>query len=624
MEQRPEPTKFARPLAACIQSLALIITIVGARLWLISVYSTSLPILDQWDAEAALLFKPWLENTLGFADLFTPHNDHRMFPSRLLALGLLRLNDQWDAQLEMVANAALCGLMGWVVATGLARIFGIKYRLPVFVAVALWLALPYGHENTLWGFQSAFYFLLFFSLVAIWGLGFFAPSSRHWWLGATAAAWACFSMGSGFFAAAAVLMLELLRIVSRRRPWRAAAPTFLLCLAMIALGCVFRVHFAPHDALKAATVGAWLSVFARCLAWPYIAFPIAAFLLYLPWGICSVALLRGWQGMRRTQFEVVFVGGLWVIVQAAAIAYARGEGGRIPIASRYMDILALGTLLNGVAVIVLVAQATPPKSALRTLATAGAALWLSAPIAGAGWLGFQKVGVGPGREVLRPMEENVRAYVETHDRSYLAGDIPYPSAIRLATLLDDPTIRKILPALVRAPLPIQMRAGTNRAFVPDGLPPELPRRPYEKIWGSYSDAGPAARGSIESEIFNSPFPYLRFETAADAQTDMFLQLRDEASGQTTRIRAKTPIDQVWRWQTVPAPGSELRLIASDNNSRHWLAFRQPRETGRWSFYAQVLVSQGKNVLISGTGLWAFLIIGALLRHRAREPIEPKA
>jgi hypothetical protein len=43
-------------------------------------------------------------------------------------------------------------------------------------------------------------------------------------------------------------------------------------------------------------------------------------------------------------------------------------------------------------------------------------------------------------EALLPIEENVRAYVMTGDRKYLAekGSIPYPDARRLAELLDDP------------------------------------------------------------------------------------------------------------------------------------------------------------------------------------------
>src|ERR1043166_4886362 len=154
-----------------LEYLALFLVVVGARFWLVSLYGSAVPIGDQWDGEAANLFKPWIEGTLRFGDLLQPHNEHRIFLSRLLALGLLWLNSQWDAQLEMAVNALLCGTIAVLVALALVRLFGGHARTLIILAVGLWLALPYGHENTLWGFQSSFYFLIFFSLLAIWGLG---------------------------------------------------------------------------------------------------------------------------------------------------------------------------------------------------------------------------------------------------------------------------------------------------------------------------------------------------------------------------------------------------------------------------------------------------------------------
>jgi hypothetical protein len=63
-----------------LEYLALFLIVVGARLWLVSLYGSSVPFMDQWDDEGATLFKPWLEGTLRLSDLFQPHNEHRIVP----------------------------------------------------------------------------------------------------------------------------------------------------------------------------------------------------------------------------------------------------------------------------------------------------------------------------------------------------------------------------------------------------------------------------------------------------------------------------------------------------------------------------------------------------------------
>src|SRR4051812_41152519 len=87
--------------------LAVFLIIFGAKLVLISLYSSPLPFFDQWQGEGKTLLLPWVEGRLGWRDLFVPHNDHRIFWTRLLVLGLFQLNQQWDTQLEMVVAAAL-------------------------------------------------------------------------------------------------------------------------------------------------------------------------------------------------------------------------------------------------------------------------------------------------------------------------------------------------------------------------------------------------------------------------------------------------------------------------------------------------------------------------------------
>jgi hypothetical protein len=82
----------------------MVAVIFGAKLWLISAFGSPTPFSDQWDVEAAWLFKPYVEGTLRIGDLLSPHNEHRPFWSRLFDLALLELNGRWDPIIEMTSN----------------------------------------------------------------------------------------------------------------------------------------------------------------------------------------------------------------------------------------------------------------------------------------------------------------------------------------------------------------------------------------------------------------------------------------------------------------------------------------------------------------------------------------
>lgn len=309
--------------------LALFLIVVGARLWLVFLYGSPVPFMDQWDGEGATLFKPWLEGTLRLSDFFQPHNEHRIVLSRLLALGLLALNGQWDAQLEMAVNALLCGAMAVLIAVALVRLFGPDLRTLIVLIVGLWAALPYGHENTLWAFESSFYFLLFFSLVALWGLASQASFSWRWWAGAVGLVLACLSMASGFFAALALLGLSALRLFTGRRLNRDSVILIVLCGTVVAVAFYFRTIVPGHAAIRADSFSVWANFFGSCLAWPFCGTPAACIIMYLPVGALVVRYLSkrpvDFDETWGRQAEIVIAVGGWVILQAAAMAYFRGE-----------------------------------------------------------------------------------------------------------------------------------------------------------------------------------------------------------------------------------------------------------------------------------------------------------
>ena len=111
------------------------------------------PFWDEWDGTAPL-FEKMLAGTLGFADFFAQHNEHRILFPRLIFFGLGRLT-HWNirAELFVIWFLALICLFniwqmtwrsGWKDST---RSFWILFSSSVL------LFSPLNRDNFLWGFQ---------------------------------------------------------------------------------------------------------------------------------------------------------------------------------------------------------------------------------------------------------------------------------------------------------------------------------------------------------------------------------------------------------------------------------------------------------------------------------------
>src|SRR6187549_381005 len=88
-----------------LQYFAFAIILLGFKLRTIKYYGNSTPFWDQWDGEAANLYKPFIDGNLGWKELLSAHNEHRIFTTRLLDLTLLKINILWNPLLQMVVNA---------------------------------------------------------------------------------------------------------------------------------------------------------------------------------------------------------------------------------------------------------------------------------------------------------------------------------------------------------------------------------------------------------------------------------------------------------------------------------------------------------------------------------------
>ena len=618
MAETPQPERTRSILAfggryvfstRVLQWLALFLVVAGVRLSFVASFGSAMPLLDQWDDEGARIFKPYLDGTLGVQQLFAPHNEHRHVLGRLLALGLLIANGQWDARLQMSVNAVIAAAVALIVAALGERIAGARHRTAVVIAAGIWSCLPYAWENTTWAFQSSFYFLIGFSLLAIWGLLTHRSFAAAWIIGAIAALLATFSTGSGFLAAAAVLGVIVLRLITGRVGLRDAAPTMLFCAAVIGIGLALRVHVPDHDVLRASSVLQWANVFSRSVAWPYTQTAAAAALVNFPLAVLAVFYFRGDRALGRHEaarrVEALLAVSGWVALQSAAIALTRGAGIYSGwMSPRYMDVLALGTLANFLALFVVLSLPGIERRLRGAAAIAGTA-WVALVIAGAAFAtqrGFRDMK-GRAEQVQRA-EERVRAYLLEPALEQLTAEsahIAYPWADRFARLLDDPALRGVLPLVIRPPLKIEP-VDNSSAFALQAA-----GHSGQRIWSSEM-----AGGEMRSDILRTAFPLIQIGIRGVLTADVSLKFRDESTGRERGARFRRSRDD-WRVGYAKVPGA-FRVIARDEDPNRALVFTEPRELGRLSYYAERLLGRSFHILVCGVALTIALAMHAAVRR----------
>ena len=195
---------------------------------------------------------------------------------------------------------------------------------------------------------------------------------------------------------------------------------------------------------------------------------------------------------------------------------------------------------------------------------------------------------------------------------------------RLATLLDDPTLRVAPPRQHPRPAAPRPRRGVTGPFVPGGLPPGNPvavaaPAPGRPALGSFIPAdgyGAAATGELRAALVPAPtLPYLRWEMAGlpgGGGEELTLGARDAHTGATTRLDSRRLAGDHWRVEHLARPGppgDAVEVVAADRTPTGWLAFREPTEEGALSFWAGWLARRGVWVLAAGGGC-AVLASGA--------------
>ncbi len=585
----------------------------GVKLLIIQKFGNNTPYWDQWDAEAALLYEPYLRGDLPWKNLIAGHNEHRILTTRLLDLLLLQLNGLWSPMLEMVVNAGLHILALGVTVGLLAKATGKAVIPPLLLFATVLFSIPYALENTLAGFQAQFYFVLLFSVLSIWLLVTHAAFERGWWGGVAIALIAYFSFASGIFAPAAAAVTLLLRVALVSRDRREVLAAVLLT-GLFLLGVWATPVIPGHAELKAVNAQQLVHALTHVLAWPTAGGSVSpqwpsprecllTVLRNLPWLMLALRVLRE-RPSRSDPLWFLIALGVWLTGQAVSVSY--GRAGDV-LSSRYLDLHAIGLLVNFGALLACISMA-PQRH--KTAWAWGAFAWTAWVLVALGNLGVALVpnALEAKRASSAVQEANVQAYLGTHDlaafRAAPLYHLPYPDAGRLASLLDAPQLRSILPVNLQTPLTVDsLEPAMASGFEAGGAFPGT-KSCQCQFWGSYGPQGDRDTGELRMtyrpiEEFNGQRHY-KLRIAGYPSKAGNVELIQKGKSRLLKID-KDPGED-WTDLYISVESGPFVIRATDASPASWLAISQPTRVGRFDKGLEELLSAWVWMLAAGAAL----------------------
>jgi len=444
----PAIPRFTVPIL--LASLAILT--VAIRWGMIERYSSPVPFHDQWIAEGESLIEPWACGELALGNFTAPSNDHRPILTRALAFAEFRFTGSWDARFEMAVNSLFYALIPVVLSLIAGTLFGIRGWLASTAVLAVLFALPANYENALWGFQSQFFLMVLLAIVYLGGTFSTDRTGPRWIAAQAAGALGLLSMAGGIIAPMAAVGIALVRLIRRRDTH--AVTTLATGLALAAAGWWLLVPSGSSDeTLRSQSIAVFVEALMSLLSWPLPA-PVLALLVHAPWMLVAARTLVA-RDAPWGHIVVAAIGG-WVVLQAAAFAYARGAmAGGIP--PRYFDVLIVGIAVNAACLALLMCRCGRLQRLSNSLLTGA---WLVAVAAGL-WQANTPERLNPILLGNAGLQERtlfaVRDYIHTGDPATLSRDPHvahhFPSVENMQRLLDNPRLRASLPAEIRGGAP---------------------------------------------------------------------------------------------------------------------------------------------------------------------------
>ncbi|MEO6286202.1 MAG: hypothetical protein ABIN80_25675 [Dyadobacter sp.] len=423
-------------------TLLVFLLVALSRLYYVEHFAVPLPYWDQWDAEGDFLLRPWIQGTLKLSDLWQPHNEHRIFPTRVLSLVIFEITGSWnnltEARLNILLAAAIPASLVWLLHRH-GALFGKRYFL--LIVIIAQFALPFSFENLLIGFQSQFYFLILFTVTSI-SLATFHPRSIFSIVAILIlSVVSVLTMASGLLTPLAVALVYLLNWYLNKTN---SLPNTLIINALLiviaASGYLLLPQIAANQVYRASNLSELSSAVGYILSWPIIGSPLPAIVLWLP-AVIVIPMLTFYKKLNR--IDLLMAGCfVWSLSQALAIGYGRGQE-LTEVASRYTELFSLGLIGN--AWFVIRAIETLSNRWFQILLPIFFAIFLDGHMT---HYSYDMHDIRRNYRLSLIQTANVSKYLKTNNKSYLQQpkwQIPYPDPVRLQQLLDNPTLREILP-----------------------------------------------------------------------------------------------------------------------------------------------------------------------------------
>lgn len=424
--------------------LATVLLIAAARLYLIETFAIPLPYWDQWDAEGDFLLRPWIEGRLKLRELWQPHNEHRIFPTRLLSLLIFNVTGRWNNLVEARVNVVVALCIPLIMLLFLMRqkaLHGLRWL--ILVAIIAQFSLPFAFENLLVGFQSQFYFLITFTLFAII-LAALYPDRVSAMAGVAVLSWlSVLTMASGILTPLAAAGVYALQGFQKRQINAKHASIAAALAGLAAAGYAIMPQIEANQIYRARNIAEIFEALRYILAWPGRENWPTALVLWTP----ALGMVP-WLVRKRTLTRAdLFMAGcvIWSLAQAFAIAYGRGQS-MGSVSSRYTELFTPGLIGNAW----FAARFMEMTIKNWRIAWVGGVFFVVFVMGHVTRLDRDMKNVRESYSNSLKQESNVRRYLKTGDPSVLVQpqfEIPYPDSIRLRSLLDNPTLRNILPPL---------------------------------------------------------------------------------------------------------------------------------------------------------------------------------
>jgi len=594
-------------VSTSLQYGAFFLLLFGIKLWTIYSYGNATPFGDQWDGEAANLYKPFFDNTLDWKSFIAPHNEHRILTTRITALALLKINKIWNPLLQMTVNAFLHVFVIMIIVSLLKRVTG-RSNAGLLLAFCLALfSLPYAWENILVGFQGQFYYVVLFGVLSLWLIITSKPLGGLWWAGFLCSVLAFFSLASGVFVSASAALVSLLFLVTGLRTNLRQIIASLILIALF-IGGVLLTPSLPHQLLlKASSLRQFYDAFVIVFGWPVGANLVSAVFCNVPIAIFCLNMLRKRPAANDKKWFLVGLA-LWAVGQTISIAYGRAAA---VLAPRYRDLFALLVLVNFAC---LISIAQEYKGKLRNMAIAGVGLWTSVIIIFlglyAGWHLPTELSIKLGRN--KAEELNTRNYLATGDIMQLKGkpewDIPYPDAESLARTINLPGIKEILPSNISQPLkPDSVLLMIPNSFIVNGYNFTTPKR-TDSTWGSYTpDKGDSSVGQMSIHFSAKYEENISIPIAGYPLKDK-LKLEIEQNG--IRKTAKISSNPAESWGTIYTKigRGDFSIRLTDSSYSSWLAVGRPTAIGRLDTITDKILSRHYFFIMAGIAAFILLLI----------------